>query len=57
VEQGNKLYDELILLCNIGKDIWAEKDVVRYEKYVLYESNNDQKIARKKRLEEEGDKS
>jgi len=56
VDQGNKLYDELIVLCNIGKDIWAENDSIRYEKYVLYESNNDQKIARKKRLEEEARK-
>jgi hypothetical protein len=57
VEQGNKLYDELILLCNIGKDIWAEKDVVRYEKYVLYESNNDQKKDRKRRMNEDVKKS
>lgn len=49
IEQGNKLYDELVTLCNIGKDIWAEKDPVKYENYCLYESNNDQKIARKAR--------
>jgi hypothetical protein len=49
VEEGNKLYQELIVLCNIGKDIWDNKDPVKYENYVLYESNNDQKkIARKK---------
>lgn len=24
-EQGNKLYQELVVLCDIGKDIWAEK--------------------------------
>jgi len=46
---GNKLYDELIVLCNIGKDIWAEKDMTKYEQYTIYESNNDQKIARKVR--------
>lgn len=46
-EQGNDLYDELVTLCNIGKDIWAEKDTVKYENYTIYESNNDQKIARK----------
>ncbi len=46
-EQGNKLYDELIILCNIGKDIWAEKDPVKYENYTIYESNNEQKKARK----------
>lgn len=49
VELGNKLYDELVVLCNIGKDIWAEKDSVKYEQYTIYESNNDQKIARKNR--------
>jgi len=53
IEQGNKLYQELVILCDIGKDIWAELDPVRYENYTIYESNNDQKKARKKRLEEE----
>lgn len=48
-EQGNQLYQELITLCNIGKDIWAEKDPLRYENYVLYESNNEQKKNRKER--------
>lgn len=52
-EQGNKLYDELVVLCNIGKDIWAEKDNTKYENYTIYESNNDQKIARKNNLETE----
>ena len=42
-----ELYDEYIVLCNIGKDIWAENDPVKYENYTIYESNNDQKIARK----------
>ncbi len=46
-EQGNKLYQELITLCNIGKDIWAEIDPVKYENYCVYESNNEQKKARK----------
>ena len=48
IELGNKLYDELVTLCNIGKEIWVERDPVKYENYILYESNNDQKIARKK---------
>ena len=47
IEQGNKMYDELVVLCNIGKDIWAESDKAKYENYCLYESNNDQKKARK----------
>ncbi|RME95594.1 MAG: hypothetical protein D6772_12915 [Bacteroidetes bacterium] len=50
-EQGNKLYRELVVLCNIGKDIWAEKDPVKYENYTIYESNNEQKKARKARQE------
>ena len=50
IELGNKLYQELIVLSDIGKDIWAESNKGKYENYVLYESNNDQKIARKKRL-------
>jgi hypothetical protein len=53
VEQGNKIYDELVLLCNIGKDIWAETDPVKYENYTIYESNNEQKKARKERLQQE----
>jgi len=50
VELGNEIYDELVVLCNIGKDIWDNKDKLKYENYCLYESNNDQKIARKERL-------
>ncbi len=46
-EIGNKLYEELIMICNIGKDIWAETDPTKYEQYTVYESNNDQKKARK----------
>ncbi|MFT4665221.1 MAG: hypothetical protein ACI8YQ_003349 [Polaribacter sp.] len=53
---GNKIYESLVLLCNIGKDIWAEKDVTKYENYTIYESNNYQKVARKKRLKVEAEK-
>lgn len=49
IDQGNKLYQELVLLCDIGKDIWAEKDRTKYDFYCLYDSNNDQKKARKER--------
>ncbi len=51
IEQGNKMYDELIVLCNIGKDIWAENDTIKYEQYCIYESNNEQKKARKAKEE------
>ncbi len=50
---GNQIYDELIMLCNIGKDIWAESNRAKYDNYVLYESNNDQKIARKEKEKKE----
>lgn len=51
VEEGNKIYQELIVLCNIGKDIWDNRDPVKYENYVLYESNNEQKKLAKKKSE------
>ncbi len=50
IEQGNKIYQELLVLCDIGKDIWAEKDPLKYENYTIYESNNDQKKIRKEKL-------
>jgi hypothetical protein len=50
VVQGNIIYDELVTLCNIGKDIWDNKDKAKYELYCLYESNNEQKKARKEKL-------
>ena len=53
VEMGNKIYDELIIVCNIGKDIWVETDATKYEQYCLYESNNEQKKARKQKEAEQ----
>ncbi len=53
IEQGNALYEELVVLCNIGKDIWVESDLAKYENYTIYESNNDQKIARKEKEKKE----
>ena len=53
IVQGNKIYQELIVLCNIGKDIWADSDPVKYEQYTIYESNNEQKKITKARKEKE----
>lgn len=53
MENGNEIYDELVVLCNIGKDIWLHQDAAKYENYCLYESNNDQKKARKAKLADE----
>ncbi|MBU6342132.1 MAG: hypothetical protein KGS48_11615 [Bacteroidetes bacterium] len=50
VEQGNKIYEELVMVCDIGKDIWVERDRSRYDFYCLYDSNNDQKKARKAKM-------
>lgn len=50
IDAGNVLYDELITICNIGKDIWGENNPVRYEDYTIYESNNEQKKKRKAEL-------
>lgn len=50
VEFGNEIYDELVVLCNIGKDVWDNKDKAKYENYCLYESNNEQKKARKAKV-------
>ena len=49
IDQGNKIYNELVTLCNIGKDVWVETDLAKYENYTIYESNNDQKIVRKQK--------
>ncbi len=51
IELGNELYRELVLVCNIGKDVWAETNKAKYENYTIYDSNNDQKKARKNRLQ------
>jgi hypothetical protein len=53
---GNDLYEELIVLCNIGKDVWIDKDGVKYEQYVIYESNADQKRKRRETLKDEAAK-
>ncbi len=50
MEQGNATYQKMVEVCNIGKDIWTDKDPVKYEQYCIYESNNEQKKARKHRL-------
>ncbi len=49
VELGNKIYQEFITLCSVGKDVWFEKDPLKYDRYCVYESNNDQKIARREK--------
>ena len=42
-EIGNEMYREFIIICNIGKNIWANVNQAKYENYTVYESNNEQK--------------
>lgn len=53
VEKSNRIYDEWVNICNIGKDIWDNRDPIKYEQYCIYESNNDQKILRKEALKKQ----
>jgi hypothetical protein len=43
IEKGNAIYQELVVLCDIGKDIWTNRDIKKYDQYCLYESNADYK--------------
>jgi len=47
VRLGNRLYDDLVKLADIGKSIWDNKNKTYYEQYAIYESNNEQKKRRK----------
>jgi hypothetical protein len=47
---GNELYNELVVICNIGKDLWGEANRSKYDNYTLYESNNEEKKARKAKV-------
>ncbi len=47
IDIGNLLYDEMIKVCDIGKDIWVESDRSKYDAYCIYESNNEQKLIAK----------
>jgi len=42
-----------VVLADIGKDIWVERDPVKYDQYCLYESNADQKRALRERKKSE----
>lgn len=57
IEIGNRLYQEMVFVCNIGKDIWADNNKAKYENYTIYESNNEQKKKRKAKLKEEAAKA
>jgi hypothetical protein len=48
MELGNLIYEELVKLSEIGKNIWEEKgDLAKHEQYCIYESNAPYKKALK----------
>lgn len=52
MEAGNKLYDELVKLAEIGKTIWEERgDKAKFEQYCIYEHNAEYKKALKEGAE------
>jgi hypothetical protein len=50
IDVGNLIYDEMIKVCDIGKDIWGETDRTKYDAYCIYDSNNEQKVIAKSGL-------
>lgn len=52
VDISNVLYHELVIICNIGKDIWAEKNRTHYDNYCIFDSNAEEKRQRRERLKE-----
>ncbi len=40
MEMGNKIWEELVKLAEVGKTVWEERgDRLKYEQYVIYEPN------------------
>lgn len=38
IEKGNRLYNLIVQLCDLGKSIWQTKNDFKYNQYVLYKS-------------------
>lgn len=38
IEKGNRLYNLIVQLCDLGKSIWQTQDDFKYNQYVLYKS-------------------
>ncbi len=53
VDISNVIYSELVIICNIGKDIWAEKNRTHYDNYCIFDSNAEEKRQRRERLKAE----
>ena len=39
IELGNKLYDELMILSQVGKNVWRYTSPVKYDDYIVYQSS------------------
>ena len=57
-EVGNRLYKIFVIVCGIGKAIWTKEQWAKYENFVIYESNNEQKKRKKEKdaAEKSGEK-
>ncbi len=40
---ANKLYKDVVRLCNVGKGIWINQSEARYKDYVVYKTNSSTK--------------
>ncbi len=40
---ANDLYDDLVRICDYGKNIWVEKSPAKYEDYVIYDTPSGKK--------------
>jgi hypothetical protein len=36
--KGNSLYNEIVLVCEMGKSTWADESPAKYQDYVIYET-------------------
>jgi hypothetical protein len=45
IDKGNALYNEIVKICNTGKDIWYEKNESKYNDYVLYNTSSGEREA------------
>lgn len=51
IEMGNSLYKEMMRLSNIGKDLYASTNAVRYKEYVVYHEPSTKKTKEEKAKE------
>ena len=38
IDLANKMYNELVIMCQVGKNVWRNTSPVKYEDYVIYQT-------------------